>query len=73
MTGNDLLDFQEVVFRATVRNVIFCATLPYYVAQQMQRHHALDSAAAEAAESTSVVFLDQYRDDREARQSMSCR
>jgi hypothetical protein len=61
MTSNDLLDFQEVMFRAYVRNVIFFATLPYYVTQQIHRHQALDAAAAEATESPSVVFLDRYR------------
>jgi hypothetical protein len=64
MNGNDLLDFQEVMFRAHVRNLIFFATLPYYLTQQIHRHHGRDAVAAEAAESTSVVFLDRYRDDR---------
>jgi hypothetical protein len=72
MTGNDFLDFQEVMFRAYVRNVIFCATLPYYLSQQIHRNHAWDADGARISD-PSIVFLDRYRNDRSEKQSMSCR
>jgi len=34
MTVFDLLDFQEFMFRACVRNVMTFATLPYYLTQE---------------------------------------
>jgi hypothetical protein len=40
MTFMAFLDFQEVMFRAYVRNLIWFATLPYYVTQEMRRNHA---------------------------------
>ena len=64
MTCNDLLDFQEVMFRAHVRNLIFFATLPYYLTQQIHRNHAWDAGGARTSDSSSIVFLDQYRNDR---------
>jgi hypothetical protein len=60
MTGNDFLDFQEVIFRAYARNLAFFATLPYYLTQQIHRNDAWD-AGAETSDPSSVVFLDQYR------------
>jgi len=63
MTGNDLLDFQEIIFRASVRNLIFFATLPYYLTQQIHRNHAR-ADGARTSDPSSIVFLDQYRDDR---------
>ena len=64
MTGNDLLDFQEVMFRAHVRNLIFFATLPYYLSQQIHRNPAWGADGARASDPSSIVFLDQYREDR---------
>ena len=64
MNSNDLLDFQEVMFRAHVRNLIFFATLPYYLTQQIHRNHAWDADGARTSDPSSIVFLDQYRDDR---------
>ena len=63
MTGNDFLDFQEVIFRAHVRNLIYFATLPYYLTQQIHRNHAWDADGARTSD-PSIVFLDQYRNDR---------
>ena len=37
MTLRDLREFQELMFRAYVRNMMFLATLPYHVAQEMRR------------------------------------
>jgi hypothetical protein len=36
MTVRDLLDFQELMFCACVRNVMTFATLPYHLAQEMR-------------------------------------
>ena len=36
MTFDDLLDFQERMFSACVRNVMTLATLPYHLAQEMR-------------------------------------
>ena len=58
MTTNDLLDFQEVMFRAHVRNLIFFATLPYYLTQQIHRNHAWDADDARTSDPSSIVFLD---------------
>jgi hypothetical protein len=64
MTGNDFLDFQEVIFRAYARNLVFFATLPYFLTQQIHRNHAWDADGAETSDPSSIVFLDQYRNDR---------
>ena len=40
MTLQHLLDFQELMFRVYVRNVMFFATLPYYAEQECRRKHA---------------------------------
>jgi hypothetical protein len=37
MTFDDLLDFQELMFSACVRNVMAFATLPYHLAEEMRR------------------------------------
>jgi hypothetical protein len=37
MTVRGLLDFQEFMFCACVRNVMTFATLPYYLTQEMRR------------------------------------
>ena len=63
MTSNDFLDFQEVIFRAYVRNLIFFGTLPYYLTQQIHRNHAWDADGVRTSD-PSIVFLDQYRNDR---------
>jgi hypothetical protein len=36
MTLRNLLDVQEVMFRAYVRNVMFFATLPYHLAHEVR-------------------------------------
>jgi hypothetical protein len=64
MTSNDFLDFQEVIFRAYVRNLIFFATLPYYLMQQIHRNHAWDADGARTPDPSSIVLFDQYRNDR---------
>jgi hypothetical protein len=38
MTLRDLREFQELMFRAYVRNMMFLATLPYHMAQEMLRN-----------------------------------
>jgi len=40
MTLRDLHDFQDVMFRAYVRDVMFVAALPYHLAQEMRRNPA---------------------------------
>ena len=37
MTLRDLLDVQDIMFRAQVRNMMFLATLPYHMAQEVLR------------------------------------
>jgi radical SAM superfamily enzyme with C-terminal helix-hairpin-helix motif len=44
MSLQHLLDFQELMFRAYVRNVMFFATLPYYAEQECRREHARENA-----------------------------
>jgi hypothetical protein len=43
MTLSALLDAQDIMFRAYVRNMMFFATLPYHVAQEMRRHGACEA------------------------------
>ena len=38
MTLRDLLDIQDLMLRAYVRNAMFLATLPYHLAQEMRRN-----------------------------------
>jgi len=40
MTFDNLLDFQERVFSAYVRNMMIFATLPCYLAQETRRNSA---------------------------------
>jgi hypothetical protein len=40
MILHDLSDLQEVTFRACVRDLMFFATLPFYLAQEMRREGA---------------------------------
>ena len=40
MTFDDLLDFQERMFSACVRNMMIFATLPYYLPQEARRNRA---------------------------------
>jgi hypothetical protein len=47
MTPNELLDLQEVMFRAYVRNVMFVATLPF-LPEQMRRDRANGRGAGAA-------------------------
>jgi hypothetical protein len=64
MTGNDFLDFQEAIFRASVRNLVFFATLPFQLTQEIQRNRARDAGGARPSDPSSLIFLDQYRNDR---------
>jgi hypothetical protein len=45
MIVHDLSDLQEVTFRACVRNLMFFATLPFYLAQEMRREGAREGAS----------------------------
>jgi hypothetical protein len=45
MTFRDLLDVQDLMFRAYVRNMMFLATLPYHLAQEMRRKRAWEDAS----------------------------
>ena len=38
MSLRDLRGFQELMFRAYVRNMMFLATLPYHMAREMLRN-----------------------------------
>jgi hypothetical protein len=40
MTFDDLLDFQERMFSAYVRNAMIFATLPCYLAEETRRNRA---------------------------------
>ena len=40
MTFDDLLDFQERMFSAYVRNAMIFATLPYHLAEETRRNRA---------------------------------
>jgi hypothetical protein len=48
----DLRGYQELVFGAYVRNAMFFATLPYYLAQKMRRRR-LDSHGSDVSEPPS--------------------
>jgi hypothetical protein len=37
MSVRHLYEFQQLLFRAYMQNVIFLATLPYYLAREQQR------------------------------------
>jgi hypothetical protein len=39
MTLPDLYDFQHLIFRAYVRNVMFFVTLPYHLAREERQDH----------------------------------
>lgn len=43
MTLYDLLDAQYLLVRAYVRNVMFFATLPYYLAEEHRPHDACNA------------------------------
>ncbi len=45
MTFHDLRDFQDLMLRAYVRNLMFFATLPYHLAGDMRRVPQRSSAA----------------------------
>jgi hypothetical protein len=50
MIFRELREFQELMFRACVRNVMLLATLPYHIAQEMRRDrgHARGAEGSEA-------------------------
>jgi hypothetical protein len=50
MICRELREFQELMFRACVRNMMLFATLPYHIAQEMRRDrsHARGAGASEA-------------------------
>jgi hypothetical protein len=41
MTYQHLYDLQELMMRTYVRNVMFFATLPYYLAQEVRREQGV--------------------------------
>jgi hypothetical protein len=41
MTFDDLHDFQEQMFNSWLRNVMFFASLSYYLASDLRRNHVL--------------------------------
>ena len=41
MTFDDVQDFQEHMFNAYLRNVMFFASLSYYLAAELRRNHVL--------------------------------
>ena len=49
MLSRDLRGYQELMFGACVRNAMFFATLPYYVARKM-RHGRLGSQGSDVLE-----------------------
>ena len=42
MISGELCEFQELMFRAYVRNVMLFATLPYHIAQEIRRDRSDD-------------------------------
>jgi hypothetical protein len=60
MTSDDLLDFQEIMLRAHLRNLIFFATLPYHLTQQTRCNHGWDTDGERTSGPSSVVFLEKY-------------
>ena len=57
MLFRDLRGYQELMFGAYVRNAMFFATLPYYVAQKM-RHGRLGSQGSDVSETASALSSD---------------
>jgi hypothetical protein len=55
--SRDLRGYQELVFGAYVRNAMFFATLPYYVARKM-RHGRLGSQGSDVLETGSALSGD---------------
>jgi hypothetical protein len=55
---HDLRGFQELMFGAYVRNAMFFATLPYYLAQKMRRGGPLDSQGSDVSETESTLSSD---------------
>jgi hypothetical protein len=53
----DLRGYQELVFGAYVRNAMFFATLPYYLAQKMRRDR-FGSHASDVSEPRSPLSSD---------------
>ena len=45
MTFHGPLNFLELMFRAYVRNMMFSATLPYHLAQDMRRNRACEGVS----------------------------
>jgi hypothetical protein len=48
MIVRDLYEFQQLVFRACMQNVMFLATLPYYLAQDTRRDPASERTSQPA-------------------------
>ena len=57
MLSRDLRGYQELMFGACVRNAMFFATLPYYVARKM-RHGRLGSQGSDVLETGSALSGD---------------
>jgi hypothetical protein len=55
--SRDLRGYQELMFGACVRNAMFFATLPYYVARKM-RHGRLGSQGSDILETGSALSGD---------------
>ena len=48
MNVRHLYEFQQLLFRAYMQNVMFLATLPYYLAREQQRNPASKGASRPA-------------------------
>ena len=57
MLSRDLRGYHELMFGACVRNAMFFATLPYYVARKM-RHGRLGSQGSDVLETGSALSGD---------------
>jgi hypothetical protein len=64
----DLRGYQELMFGAYVRNTMFFATLPYYVAQKM-RHSRLGSQGSDVSETASALERDRALDGKPSRET----
>ena len=68
MLSRDLRGFQEFMFGACVRNAMFFATLPYYVARKM-RHGRLGSQGSDVSEMASALERDTALDRKPSREA----
>ena len=61
MTFGHLRDLQDLMLRAYVRNMMFLATLPYYLAGEMARNSAPEEPSAATGDLHRAVSEHRHR------------